>query len=228
MSDNTAISERITAFLAGGQTRSDGGFAPVTPKELEQLHDIIGALIAAKYEADPDGDLPVEVILTDRTRYERPFTSAIPYTHKPFPNHSEVELELLVADRFQGLANFASERASRHLRAATELMRVAATANRPMTFSGVTYSVALPPGMTRERICEVLDTEVRNAMLTAPCPQDFTERGKWAEQRAQAATAVLGMKVLPRTCSHGPDGVKIRFDIPALDDTVKIEAPHAK
>ena len=223
-----SLTRQIEAFLATGQKGSAGGFAPVTPEEVEQLHGIIGALLEAKYERDPDGDLPVEAILTDRTRFERPMTLPIPYTSKPFPNHSELEMELMVADRFQGLANFASERASRHLRSATELMRVAAAANRPMTFSGVTYSVALPPGMTRERITEVLDTEVRNAMLTTPCPQDFTERGKWAEQRAQAATALLGMKVLPRTCSQGPDGVKIRFDIPALDDTVKIEAPHTK
>jgi hypothetical protein len=228
MTDITAISDRIAAFLANGQTPSGGGFAPVTEADLEQLHGIFGALIAAKYETDPDGDLPIEFILTDRTRFERPMHLAIPYTHKPYPNLSEMELELLVADRFQALASFATDRASRHLRAATNNLRETATANRPMTFGGVGYSVAAPAGMTLERIQETLDTEVRQALLATPCPSDFQERGKWAEARAQAAKTVLGMNVLVRTCSHSPEGVKMYFDIPAMAKSVKVEAPHAK
>lgn len=227
MSDTfTQISERIRAFLASGQTPSSGGFAPVAEDELEQLHGIVHALIEAKYEADPDGDLPVEASLVDRTRFERPMHIAIPYTHKPYQNYGEVELNLLVADRFQNLASYAAERASRHLRAATMNLQETAAANRPLSFGGVTYSVAPPSGMTLERAQATLDEEVRAALRRAPCPEDYSARGKWAEQCAQAAKTTLGMNVLSRTCSRTPDGVKAWFDIPALAKSVKVELPH--
>lgn len=61
--------QRIDAFLAV-RKKSDGGFAPVTETEMEELDEIVGGLIAAKYEKDPDGDLPVRYKLLDRTRYD--------------------------------------------------------------------------------------------------------------------------------------------------------------
>jgi hypothetical protein len=223
----TQISERIAAFLANGQTPSQGGFAAVAEDELEQLHGIIHALIGAKYEVDPDGDLPVEFSLVDRTRFERPMQVAIPYTHKPYQNYGEVELHLLVADRFQNLASYASERAARHLRSATMDLQETAAANRPLSFGGVTYSVAPPSGMTLERAQTTLDDEVRAALRRAPCPEDYTARGQWAEQCAQAAKATLGMNVLARTCRRTPDGITAWFDIPALAKSVKVELPHS-
>lgn len=58
----------IATFLAEGSP-SKGGFAKVGPKDEEQLAGIIRQLIAAKYETDPDGDLPLSFDLIDRTRY---------------------------------------------------------------------------------------------------------------------------------------------------------------
>jgi len=225
MTDISKLTARITAFLAQGKTPSDGGFAAVTTDELEELNGIIGDLIAAKYAVDPDGDLPVEFQLTDRTRYERPFNVVIPYSHKPYANYSEQELNLFIADRYQTLANYGAERASRHLRIAMTELRDAAQANRPLSFAGVPYIVALPKGLTLERIKETLDKVVLDAMQASPCPAEFRIRHEWADACAATGKQLLGINVAARTCSVSPEGVKLYFDIPALDTSVKVVVP---
>lgn len=81
MITRAALLVMITAFL-DERKRSDGGYAPVDPKEVEQLEAIVGGLVSLKYGADADGDHPVEVSIVDRTRFERSHYFAIPYTHK--------------------------------------------------------------------------------------------------------------------------------------------------
>lgn len=104
---------------------SDGGYAPVEPKELDELRDIIDALIELKYESDVDGDRPVEVMLVDRTRYERPFVLPIPYTHSKRPEDGKSELELLqtAAENHMTIAKVASDAAERDLRAMSYIVR---------------------------------------------------------------------------------------------------------
>jgi hypothetical protein len=72
------ISARIEAFLAE-KSKSEGGFAPVGQKDMEQLSSLLEALLAAKYEKDPDGDLPVSFQLVDRTRFENTHFWMIPH-----------------------------------------------------------------------------------------------------------------------------------------------------
>lgn len=60
----------LDAFLAEGRSRSSGGFAPVHKTDVEKLWDIFVAILEAKYERDPDGDLPIRFELTDWTRFE--------------------------------------------------------------------------------------------------------------------------------------------------------------
>ena len=75
------IGQLIQAFLAWPR-HSTGGWSPVEPQDMRQLDDIVHALVAAKWEADPDGDYPVDHILVDRTRYEPNHFISTRYLHK--------------------------------------------------------------------------------------------------------------------------------------------------
>lgn len=55
------------------QKVSKGGYAPVELQEIHDLNYIILKLLELKYERDPDGDLPVDFELVDRTRHYNPF-----------------------------------------------------------------------------------------------------------------------------------------------------------
>jgi hypothetical protein len=56
-----------------------GGWAPVTQEELEQFYEIIGKLVETKYQADADGDHPIEYILIDRNGFE-----GLPFRPMPY------------------------------------------------------------------------------------------------------------------------------------------------
>lgn len=78
-----ALLQRVEEFARTRTPAGDGGgWAPVTPAEMAELSEILGALLACKYEPDADGDLPVNFHLVDRTRYGRTSFFSIPYSHK--------------------------------------------------------------------------------------------------------------------------------------------------
>lgn len=71
----------LNKFLAI-QSESHGGWAPVGEDDVSNLDTIIYEIIKTKYEEDPDGDLPINFIITDRTKYE-PFNYLnVEYAHK--------------------------------------------------------------------------------------------------------------------------------------------------
>lgn len=76
-----SLTELLQEFLKERRESDRGGYAPVTKEDLEQLHEIIGKLIEFKWEADCDGDRPVEWHLTDRTKYQRDRYVAVPHAH---------------------------------------------------------------------------------------------------------------------------------------------------
>ena len=79
------LGQMIEAFLAE-RRESDGGWAPVEPRDLSQLANIISKLICAKWGPDEDGDRPICVELTDRTKYEpSPFLPVPYFTPRPTP-----------------------------------------------------------------------------------------------------------------------------------------------
>ena len=49
---------------------SEGGRAKITDDDVDELYDIIDGLIHLKCQKDPDGDLPIEFGLIDRTKFE--------------------------------------------------------------------------------------------------------------------------------------------------------------
>ena len=64
-----ALENRIEKFLAVKvESGPGGGWAPATYDEMHKLYDILTDIIAAKYERDADGDLPIEVILVNRCK----------------------------------------------------------------------------------------------------------------------------------------------------------------
>lgn len=74
------VLEKIEAFLNERRV-SDGGFAPVTDKDMEQLHEVMYALVEAKWGSDPDGDRPLNYILIDRTKYWPMHYQPVLYAH---------------------------------------------------------------------------------------------------------------------------------------------------
>lgn len=72
------IAGEVGEFLET-RSRSGGGFAPVGESDIQSLSDIIEHILEIKYERDPDGDLPVELTLVDRTRCKRLHAMAVPY-----------------------------------------------------------------------------------------------------------------------------------------------------
>lgn len=95
---NKTLAKQIDAFLEV-RRKSTGGWAEVTDEDMAQLSGVIEALIEAKFETDPDGDLPVEFGLTNRNTEMRSHFVSVPYEHKgEFDKHfSRTELNFDIA-----------------------------------------------------------------------------------------------------------------------------------
>lgn len=76
-----ALKSKIETFLAE-RRESTGGWAEVQPVDVQQLTDIIRELITLKFAKDPDGDLPIECTLVDRTRFEPMHYRPVRYVHR--------------------------------------------------------------------------------------------------------------------------------------------------
>lgn len=74
--------ERISKFLEERKESDCDGWAPVAFEEMKDLCGIVEDMIRMKWEADADGDVPVEFDLVDRTRFERSHFRPQPYEHK--------------------------------------------------------------------------------------------------------------------------------------------------
>ncbi len=64
------IDHMVLKFLKDKRD-SDGGWAEVTEIDMLLLNGIVEQLIAEKFQEDPDGDLPVEYKLINRTTHQR-------------------------------------------------------------------------------------------------------------------------------------------------------------
>lgn len=114
------LQEKIDAFLTT-KRKTSGGYAPVTGKDLDQLLGIIQYLFEAKWERDPDGDLPLEFKLIDRTRFEPMHFMPVPYMGlKSSPEQMEAALEMhifnlnIAHERFSGAYRILEHERKRH------------------------------------------------------------------------------------------------------------------
>lgn len=108
------ITEKIEQFLKEPRESECGGWAPVTGTDIDQLAEIIRALISAKWGGDADGDLPIEVRIVDRTVFQRMHYFPIPYQYKAEDEMAKQD----ILDRLSMNAQTAIGELSTHLKAA--------------------------------------------------------------------------------------------------------------
>lgn len=112
-----ALDGRINEFLTD-RRMSDGGWAPVTERDLEQLYTIMMRIIEMKWGPDPDGDRPINWKIIDRTRFWPMHYVPVPYEHKA---KDDLALEHLFAVATN--ANIANEELSTALRVLQDKLR---------------------------------------------------------------------------------------------------------
>ena len=66
----TKLTAKLEEFLAVKRETKDSGWANVERCDISDLYDILEQIIAAKFEADCDDDLPIDTMLIDRNKYE--------------------------------------------------------------------------------------------------------------------------------------------------------------
>jgi len=93
--------------------KSTGGYAPVSQEEIDTLCNIVQSLIELKYQPDPDGDVPVEFTIVDRTQYERLGYGPIPYIDKANTEKEQL-LAVELAHMNMDIANEAFRRTMQH------------------------------------------------------------------------------------------------------------------
>jgi hypothetical protein len=71
--------ERYLSWLARPKINSKGGYAKVSDADLEELEELVQTLIETRWGRDPDGDLPIEFTLVNRTTHERLQYFPVPY-----------------------------------------------------------------------------------------------------------------------------------------------------
>ena len=60
----------------------NGGWPQVKPDDVVMLRQVILAVVMAKWGRDPDGDLPIETKVVDRTRYRSLTQAPLLYEHR--------------------------------------------------------------------------------------------------------------------------------------------------
>lgn len=102
-----ALQTRIEKFLAvKSESSPGGGWAPVTNREMNQLYAILMDIVAAKYERDADGDLPIEATLVNRCETYGLHYAPLEYLHcgDEAPSLKEINEVLRTARMNLGMA----------------------------------------------------------------------------------------------------------------------------
>ena len=85
---------QIDRFLAH-RRKSDGGYAKIVPKDIDDLYEIVFGLIELKCEPDTSNDRPIQVKLINRVLYEPMHFMAVPYSHDTKADLPEIMEQLL-------------------------------------------------------------------------------------------------------------------------------------
>lgn len=98
----TKLLQQLERFLKE-RRRSEGGYAQITHQDMNDLYAIIRTIIKEKCEADPDGDYPIDVQLTDRTRFRPLHFMPVPYI-RPSVDCDTEELDDILDKHFYNLS----------------------------------------------------------------------------------------------------------------------------
>jgi len=75
------LTAKLTKFLSEHCETEGYGWAPVTHNDIAHLHQLMDAIVDAKWDADCDGDRPINFQIVDRTRFEPMHFTQVPYRH---------------------------------------------------------------------------------------------------------------------------------------------------
>ena len=93
------IHEMIDKFLKEYRTSDGDSWTSVPSGDIQQLHDVVHAIVDAKYDKDLDGDLPIEVHLVDRNVYCPFWFFKTKYPHKiETPEDLNEEMKLAMSN----------------------------------------------------------------------------------------------------------------------------------
>jgi hypothetical protein len=216
------LQTQIEKFLEN-KKKSEGGWAPVDEGEIDELSEIVYALIEAKYQRDPDGDLPVSAHLTDRTRFKLPLILPIPHTRDEAVPDVSAMLEAM--SNHLSMAASHSESANTLMRLVRGDIRVQADADRPVKLQGKVFRPVPTPkeGVVLEE--EWLKERARKLFFKEesknPCPSDWDERKAWADRLVKKLREDWGVFVAVEACSITTSGLSVRLNVPAIDKVIR-------
>ena len=82
----------IDRFLEDHRESDCGGWAQITPGDIELLREIIRELITLKCDKDADGDYPIQFKLVNRRTHEHMHYSPLPYREQRNDDREVVEV----------------------------------------------------------------------------------------------------------------------------------------
>ena len=215
------LNARIESFL-GKKSKSQGGFAPVGEKDLEELSEILRGLIKAKYEEDPDGDLPVSYELIDRTRFENTHWCRIPHAK----DDAENDLMHLCTSLRAATANLsiAQGQVDRVQRTLEYGVRERMQEGGVVRFGERTYE-----GRNPKTDHTALAQEARailEVFVAANPPEvrsDYKIQEAWEQKAKRALEPKLGMKVKVRafTPSKSPGKISVSVELFGIEENDK-------
>jgi hypothetical protein len=221
------LQAKIEKFLAD-KKKSSGGWAPVDDGEIEELENIVYALIEAKYEKDPDGDLPVSAHLTDRTRFKLPVILPIPHTHSAEGDVADMHEAI---SRHMTMAASHSESAKTLMQLLSGELKMMAKTERPVRLEGKVYRPVPTPNEGVQLTQEWFTTQALKRFTAIerknPCPTDWQQRDAWGRKIVEELGKQWGVFVSLEACRITTQGLSVSLRIPAIDRVVRFNVGSA-
>lgn len=218
------LQARIEKFLAN-KKKSSGGWAPVDEGEVEELSELVYAIIEAKYDKDPDGDLPVSAHLTDRTRYKLPFIMPIPHLVKRSHELEDISVLHEVIGRHMTMAASHSESAKSAMQMLGGELKVMAQTERSICLEGKVYRPVPTPNEGVQLTEEWFTTQALKRFTAVerknPCPADWQQRDAWGRKIVAELGKQWGVFVSLEACRLTAKGVHVALNIPAINKVIR-------
>lgn len=190
------LQKKLEAFLAS-RVESDSGYAPVSSKDEKDMLEIFYAIFHAKFEADCDGDLPVELVLINRNRHQA-------FHYRPLPrvkdNESEDLKALMDVIRFTSLNLDIANRDQNHALRNLEYFMEGARDKKALQYGKTVFEPHVAGKdlkSLKEKIIAVtqeLFEPVKRAILKGEY-QDYAKCQSLAVEKARGASEKIGCHI---------------------------------